>query len=147
MLAVDSSSSGFVDRTVGNTKNVAPYDLLPLRNTFDKTQDPEVKNYFIAKQLYQQGYDLCLSIPRKTDEETVNKYEKEIRKAAETLVDAWLMDDRATPMTERILSLGQQYELVLLKNIPEELKDSYYVKHSLLFSSWILLVGFQYKAW
>lgn len=51
------------------------------------------------------------------------------------MVDAWMLDDKTAPMSERILILGQQYEKALLKNIPEEQKEGFFVKDSLLFSA------------
>jgi hypothetical protein len=63
------------------------------------------------------------------------------------MIQAWLLDDRAAPMSERILILGQQYEKVLLRDVPESEKEGYFTKESLLFSAWILLVGRQFKHW
>lgn len=77
----------------------------------------------------------------------MTQYEEDIKTAAETLVDAWMLDDKAAPMSERVLILGQQYEKVLLKNIPEEQREGFFIKQSLLFSAWILMVGRQYQHW
>ncbi|KAI8647325.1 hypothetical protein BD408DRAFT_335304 [Parasitella parasitica] len=98
-----------------------------------------------AKELFRKGYELCMTIPRSLDDDVLEKHEEDIKTASETMVASWIMDDKAAPMSERILILGQQFEKVLLKNIPEEEKEGFFVKDSLLFSAWILLVGRQHK--
>ncbi|KAI8990149.1 hypothetical protein BDB01DRAFT_780183 [Pilobolus umbonatus] len=135
----------YQDRFLDGSQQIIPFDLLDARGKADDCDDPSAKVYKEAKELFHKGYELCMSIPRTLDDEVLNQYEDEIRTASETMVEAWLMDDKAAPMSERILILGQQYEKVLLKHIPEEEKEGFFVKDSLLFSAWILLVGKQYK--
>ncbi|KAI7884957.1 hypothetical protein K492DRAFT_124489 [Lichtheimia hyalospora FSU 10163] len=95
--------------------------------------------------MFRKGYDLAMTIPRTLEDDSLTQYEEDIKTAAETLVDAWMLDDKAAPMSERVLILGQQYEKVLLKNIPEEQREGFFIKQSLLFSAWILMVGRQYQ--
>lgn len=137
----------YQDRFLEGSQRIVPYDLLEARGNADKSDDPDAKIYREAKELFRKGYELCMSIPRSLDDDVLEKHEEDIKTASETMVEAWIMDDKAAPMSERILILGQQYEKVLLKNIPEEQKEGFYVKDSLLFSAWILLVGRQFKHW
>jgi hypothetical protein len=148
MLGLESSPEPTtLDQHFKALKRVSHYELLGLRNTVEASLDSEAKNYFTAKELYDKGLALCRDIPTETKYDTLDLYEDLIRKASETLVDAWLTDDRATHLSERILVLGQQYELLLLKSVPEEQKESYYSKYTLLFSSWILLAGHHFEQW
>lgn len=137
----------YQDRFLEGSQRIVPYDLLEARGNADKSEDPDAKIYREAKELFRKGYELCMTIPRSLEDDVLEKYEEDIKTASETMVDAWIMDDKAAPMSERILILGQQYEKVLLKNIPEEEKEGFFVKDSLLFSAWILLVGRQFKHW
>lgn len=137
----------YQDRFLEGSQRIVPYDLLEARGNADKSTDPDAKTYREAKELFRKGYELCMTIPRSLDDDILEKHEEDIKTASETMVEAWIMDDKAAPMSERILILGQQYEKVLLKNIPEEQKEGFYVKDSLLFSAWILLVGRQFKHW
>ncbi|KAI8988069.1 hypothetical protein BDF20DRAFT_304185 [Mycotypha africana] len=135
----------YQDRFIESSARIVPYDLLEARGNADKINDPDATNYKAAKEKFREGYELCMSIPRTLDDDILAKHEDDIKQASETMVAAWLMDDRAAPMSERILILGQQYEKVLLKDLPEEQKEGFFVKDSLLFSAWILLVGKQFK--
>ncbi|CAO0796825.1 unnamed protein product [Mucor circinelloides] len=135
----------YQDRFLEGSQRIVPYDLLAARGNADKVNDPDAKVYMEAKELFRKGYELCMTIPRSLDDDVLEKYEEDIKTASETMVEAWIMDDKAAPMSERILILGQQFEKVLLKNIPEEEKEGFFVKDSLLFSAWILLVGRQHK--
>lgn len=101
----------------------------------------------MAKAEFQKGYRKCLEIPASLDDETLEVYRAKIIDAAETMVHAWLIDDKAAPMSEKVLILGQQYEKVLLKDVPADQKEGFFVKESLLFSAWILLIGKQYGHW
>ncbi|KAI9483774.1 MAG: hypothetical protein EXX96DRAFT_606731 [Benjaminiella poitrasii] len=141
----ETDQQEYQDRFLEGSQRIVPYDLLVARGKADKVNDPDALTYKRAKELFQKGYSLCMTVPRSLDDEVLEKYEEEIKESSETMVEAWLMDDNAAPMSERILILGQQYEKVLLKNIPEEQKEGFFVKDSLLFSAWILLVGRQYK--
>ncbi|ORZ14160.1 hypothetical protein BCR42DRAFT_492791 [Absidia repens] len=134
----------YQDRYLEGSHQFVAYDLLEARGKSGETTDPDVKRYQEAKTLFRKGYDLCMTIPRSLEDDVLDKYEDDIKSSAETMVDAWLLDDKAAPMSERVLILGQQYEKVLLKNIPEDQKEGFFVKYSLLFSAWILLVGKQF---
>ncbi|GAA5795646.1 hypothetical protein HPULCUR_001008 [Helicostylum pulchrum] len=135
----------YQDRFLEGSQRIVPYDLLEARGNAEKSDDPDAKIYRQAKELFRKGYELCMTIPRSLDDQVLEKHEEDIKTASETMVEAWIMDDKAAPMSERILILGQQYEKVLLKNIPEEQKEGFFVRDSLLFSAWILLVGRQFK--
>ncbi|KAI9304504.1 hypothetical protein BJ944DRAFT_181582 [Cunninghamella echinulata] len=135
----------YVDRYLEGSQQFIAYDLLEARGKSGETTDPGVKKYQEAKALFRKGYDLCMTIPRSLEDSVLDEYEEDIKTSAETMVDAWLIDDKSAPMSERVLILGQQYEKVLLKNIPEEEKEGFFVKYSLLFSAWILLVGKQFE--
>ncbi|KAI7862595.1 hypothetical protein BDF14DRAFT_1735851 [Spinellus fusiger] len=121
------------------------YDLLAARGKAEETTDPDVQRYQKAKALFLQGYDLCMTIPRTLEDDVLEKYEEDVKKAAETMISAWIMDEKAAPMSERVLILGQQYEKVLLRPIPKDQQEGFYIKESLFFSAWILLVGKQYQ--
>lgn len=137
----------YQDRFLEGSQRIVPYDLLEARGNADKVDDPDAKVYKEAKELFRKGYELCMKIPRSLDDDVLEQHEEDIKTASETMVESWIMDDKAAPMSERILILGQQFEKVLLKNIPEEEKEGFFVKDSLLFSAWILLVGRQHKHW
>lgn len=137
----------YQDRFLEGSQRIVPYDLLEARGNADKVDDPDAKVYKEAKELFRKGYELCMKIPRSLDDDVLEQYEEDIKTASETMVESWIMDDKAAPMSERILILGQQFEKVLLKHIPEEEKEGFFVKDSLLFSAWILLVGRQHKHW
>ncbi|KAI9277429.1 hypothetical protein BY458DRAFT_472245 [Sporodiniella umbellata] len=135
----------YQDRFLEGSQRIVSYDLLEARGKLAECTDPDAKIYQQAKEDFRKGYELALTIPRSLEDDVLEKHEEDIKTASETMVGAWLLDERAAPMSERILILGQQYEKVLLKNIPEEEKEGFYVKDSLLFSAWILLVGKQFK--
>ncbi|KAI9029079.1 hypothetical protein CLU79DRAFT_832452 [Phycomyces nitens] len=135
----------YEDRFLEGNQRIIAYDLLEARGKSSETTDPDVQRYKKAKDLFKKGYDLCMSIPRSLEEDVLEKYEHEVRESAEDMIEAWLMDEKAAPMSERVLILGQQYEKVLLRNIPEEQKEGFFIKESLLFSAWILLVGKQFQ--
>jgi hypothetical protein len=146
-VATQQEEGEYQDRFLEGSQRIVAYDLLEANGNLGKTDDPSAKVYVEAKKQFRQGYDLCMTIPRSLDDDVLEKYEEDIKTASETMVDAWMLDDKAAPMSERILILGQQYEKALLKNIPEEQKEGFFVKDSLLFSAWILLVGRQFKHW
>ncbi|KAF7723173.1 hypothetical protein EC973_002308 [Apophysomyces ossiformis] len=141
----ETKEEEYQDRFLKGGPSIIAYDLLEGRGKANETTDPDVKVYQQAKEMFRKGYDLCMTIPRTLEESVLEKYEEDIKDAAETMVNAWLLDDKAAPMSERVLILGQQYEKVLLKNIPEEQKEGFFIKESLLFSAWILHVGRQYQ--
>ncbi|ORZ03232.1 hypothetical protein BCR43DRAFT_482964 [Syncephalastrum racemosum] len=143
--AAQQQEGEYQDRFLEGSQRIIAYDLLDARGKSEETTDPDVKRYREAKQTFLKGYDLAMTIPRSLDEDVLDKHEEDVKTAAETMVSAWLMDDKAAPMSERVLILGQQYEKVLLKHIPEEQKEGFFIKDSLLFSAWILLVGKQYQ--
>jgi hypothetical protein len=145
--AGETGNGEYQDRFLDGSNRIIAYDLLQARDKVNETDDPDAKRYFEAKELYRKGYDLAMSIPPVLEGDVLDKHEEDIKTAAEDMVAAWVMDDKAAPMSERVLILGQQFEKVLLKNIPEEQQEGFFVKDSLLFSAWILLVGKQFDHW
>ena len=137
----------YKDRFLEGSQRIIAYDLLEARGKSNETTDPDVKRYKKAKELFRKGYDLCMTIPRSLDEDVLLEHEEDVKTSAETLVNAWLLDDKAAPMSERVLILGQRYEKVLLKDVAEADREGFFIKESLLFSAWILLVGRQYQHW
>ncbi|CAO3672311.1 unnamed protein product [Umbelopsis vinacea] len=140
-----NESGEYQDRFLDGSNRIIAYNLLQARDKLNDTTDPDAKRYFEAKELFRKGYELAISIPPLLEADILDKHEEDIKTAAEDMVAAWVMDDKAAPMSERVLILGQQYEKVLLKNIPEDQQEGFFVKDSLLFSAWILLVGKQYE--
>ncbi|KAI8369601.1 uncharacterized protein BYT42DRAFT_503094 [Radiomyces spectabilis] len=145
VVETDKKEEEYQDRFLEGSQRIIAYDLLEARGKANETTDPDVKRYSEAKELFRKGYDLCMSVPRTLDDDVLLKHEQDVKTAAETLVAAWMLDDKAAPMSERVLILGQQYEKVLLKDVPEDKREGFFVKESLLFSAWILLVGKQYQ--
>ncbi len=45
-----------------------------------------------------------------SEEETLKKYEQKILESTKYLVEAFLLDEKATDMLPRIMTLAQQYE-------------------------------------
>ncbi|CAG8724766.1 17725_t:CDS:2, partial [Acaulospora morrowiae] len=99
------------------------YDLLEERKKRNETDDPEVEEYFKAKELFTKGYELASKIPDNSEEETLKKYEREIFESTQYLVEAFLLDDKATEMSSRIMSLAQQYEKLLKLGEDSEKKE------------------------
>ncbi|OZJ02144.1 hypothetical protein BZG36_05233, partial [Bifiguratus adelaidae] len=127
----------YEDRFLEGGERLMVYDLLEMQGRRDQTTDPDVQQYLEAKRLYKQGYEKCFKIPKSLEEDELVPHAEEIKDAAETMVSAWLMDDRGASMSERVLILGQQYEKILLKDIPESEREGFFVRESLLFSAWI----------
>ncbi|CAG8500881.1 5582_t:CDS:2 [Acaulospora colombiana] len=105
---------------ITDTENIADrsnrineYELLLSREKRKDTTDPEVEKYFKAKELYVKGFGLASKIPEDSEEETLRKHEQEILESTQFLVEAFLLDDKATEMSPRIMSLAQQYENLL----------------------------------
>ncbi|KAI8881720.1 hypothetical protein K501DRAFT_222555 [Backusella circina FSU 941] len=145
-VATEQQPKEYQDRFLEGAQRLVPYDLLESNGNLSKSTDPCLQVYMDAKLKFKKGYDLCLNqIPRSLEDDVLKEHEAKIREASELMIQAWLMDDRAAPMSERILILGQQYEKVLLREVPESEKEGFFTKESLLFSAWILLVGRQFK--
>lgn len=128
-----------------NTQRTQEYDYLELNNTRSKTTDPDVARYFAARDQFRKGMNIANDIPTGLDEETLERNSKDIVKASHLIVDAWVQDEKAVQMHQRVLVLGQQFEKVLLKDVPEKNQENFYTKESLLFSAWILMRGQQYS--
>ena len=69
--------------------------------------------YFKAKELFTKGIEIASKVPDDSEEETLKTHEHEILESTKYLVEAFLVDDRATKMSPRIMSLAQQYEKLI----------------------------------
>ncbi|KAF9145888.1 hypothetical protein BGX30_006028 [Mortierella sp. GBA39] len=135
------------------------YDLLEIRGTKDKTTDPLVKIYFEAKELYQGAMERLNQIPEGADAELIEKHKDEIVSVTGDLMRAFLMDEKACVMNQRILKLAEQYEAYVQKYNPEntstttveneeegaEQSNTIYTKDSVVFVIWILFGGQQFS--
>ncbi|KAG0309822.1 hypothetical protein BGZ97_012964 [Linnemannia gamsii] len=135
------------------------YDLLEIRSTKDTTTDPNVKTYFEAKELYQGAMDRLNQIPEGADAELIEKHKDDIVSVTGDLMRAFLMDEKACIMNQRILKLAEQYETYVQKYNPEntstttveneeegaEQSNTIYTKDSVVFVIWILFGGKQFS--
>ncbi|CAG8480842.1 23977_t:CDS:2 [Cetraspora pellucida] len=122
-----------------------------LRDKRKETEDPEVAEYFKAKELFTNGINIASKIPDDSNEETLKAHEKEIRESTKCLVEAFLLDEKATEMSPRIMSLAQQYEKLLKLQYdysPPEEADTFepeFTRESLILVIWLLFNGKQYQ--
>jgi hypothetical protein len=63
--------------------------------------------------LFTKGFEIATKVPEDSEEETLRAHEYEILESTKYLVEAFLVDDRATEMSPRIMSLAQQYEKLI----------------------------------
>jgi len=89
------------------------YESLEQRNKRKETDNPEVEEYFKARELFTKGFEIASKVPEDSEEETLRAHEHEILESTKYLVEAFLVDDRATEMSPRIMSLAQQYEKLI----------------------------------
>ncbi|CAG8493944.1 6890_t:CDS:2, partial [Ambispora leptoticha] len=110
--------------------------------------------YFKAKELFQQGLELASKIPNETTDEILRKHEGDIFEATKYLVEAFLVDEKATDMSPRIMSLAQQYEKLLKlqyggeDNERREEIDTLepeFTRESLILVIWLLFNGKQFQ--
>ncbi|KAI1320853.1 hypothetical protein EDD11_009810 [Mortierella claussenii] len=134
------------------------YDLLEIRGTKDQTADPLVKNYFEAKEIFTKAMERLNEIPEGADAELIEKHKDQIVSATSDLMRAFLMDEKACAMNQRILKLAEQYETYVQKYNPEgtstatveseddgaEQQTTIYTKDSVVFVIWILFSGQQF---
>ncbi|KAG0044973.1 hypothetical protein BGZ83_009749 [Gryganskiella cystojenkinii] len=134
------------------------YDLLETRGTKDQTTDPLVKNYFEAKELFAKAMERLNEIPEGADKELIEKHKDEIISVTGDLMKAFLMDEKACVMNQRILKLAEQYETYVQTHNPEgtstatveseeegaEQQTTIYTKDSVVFVIWILYSGQQF---
>ncbi|KAF9897987.1 hypothetical protein BX616_004664 [Lobosporangium transversale] len=135
------------------------YDLLEVNGTKDKTTDPLVKKYFEAKELFAKANERLDQIPEGTDAELIEKHKDEIVSVTKDLMQAFLLDDKACLMNQRILKLAEQYEAYVQANNPEgtstatadseeegaEQQTTVYTRDSVIFVIMILWSGGQYE--
>lgn len=129
------------------------YDLLETNNTKDKTTDPLVKNYFEAKELFEKSMTLLNAIPEGAEPELIEKHKDEIVEVTKGLMKAFLLDEKACVMNQRILKLAEQYEVYVQTHNPEgtstatvdseeedaEQQTTIYTKDSVVFGTFFFL--------
>ncbi|KAF9278456.1 hypothetical protein BGZ68_008568 [Mortierella alpina] len=135
------------------------YDLLAIRGTKDNTTDPLVKTYFEARELFTKAMERLNLIPEGSDPDLIEKHKDEIVSVTSDLMRAFLMDEKACVMNQRILKLAEQYEIYVQKYNPEgtststteseeegaETQTTIYTKDSVVFVIWILFSGQQFQ--
>ncbi|KAG0355249.1 hypothetical protein BGZ54_001243 [Gamsiella multidivaricata] len=135
------------------------YDLLEIRGTKDQTTDPLVKTYFEAKDIFTKAMERLSQIPEGSDAELIEKHKDDIVSVTSDLMRAFLMDEKACAMSQRILKLAEQYESYVQKYNPENTSTStveseeegaeqhttIYTKDSVVFVIWILFSGQQFS--
>ncbi|KAF9980546.1 hypothetical protein BGZ75_008317 [Mortierella antarctica] len=135
------------------------FDLLVLNGTKDKTTDPLAKNYFEAKELFTKAMERLNEIPEGADAELIEKHKDEIVSVTKDLMQAFLLDDKACVMNQRILKLAEQYEMYVQTYNPEgtstatvdsdeegaEQQTTIYTKDSVVFVIMILWCGQQFE--
>ncbi|KAG0303571.1 hypothetical protein BGZ98_006519 [Dissophora globulifera] len=135
------------------------FDLLEINGTKDKTTDPLVKKYFEAKELFAKANERLIEIPEGAELELVNKHKDEIVAVTKDLMEAFLLDEKACKLNQRILKLAEQYELYVQTDNPEntstttvdseeegaEQQTTIYTRDSVIFVIMILWSGGQYE--
>ncbi|GJJ76751.1 hypothetical protein EMPS_09110 [Entomortierella parvispora] len=135
------------------------FDLLEANGTKDKTTDPLVKNYFEAKELFSKAMERLNEIPEGADAELIEKHKDEIVSVTKDLMAAFLLDEKATQMNQRILKLAEQYEMYVQTYNPEgtstatvdsdeegaEQQTTIYTRDSVVFVIMILWCGQQFE--
>ncbi|KAG0045694.1 hypothetical protein BGZ83_009075 [Gryganskiella cystojenkinii] len=135
------------------------YDLLELHGTKDKTTDPLVKKYFDAKELFASAMERLNQIPEGAEAELIEKHKDEIIAVTRDLMAAFLLDEKATQMNQRILKLAEQYEAYVQTYNPEgtstatvdsdeegaEQHTTIYTRDSVIFVIMILWCGQQWE--
>ncbi|KAF9363053.1 hypothetical protein BGX34_005000 [Mortierella sp. NVP85] len=135
------------------------FDLLEINGTKDKTTDPLVKKYFEAKELFAKANERLNEIPEGAEAELVEKHKDEIVSVTKDLMQAFLLDEKACQLNQRILKLAEQYELYVQTNNPEgtststvdseeegaEQQTTIYTRDSVIFVIMILWSGGQFE--
>ena len=154
------------------------YDLLETKGTKDQTSDPLVKVrsmtllllrttsrlmvlmlnlslsqiYFEAKEIFSKAMERLNQIPEGADKELIEKHKDEIVSVTSDLMRAFLMDEKACIMNQRILKLAEQYETYVQTYNPEgtstatveseeegaEQQTTIYTKDSVVFGTCLL---------
>ncbi|KAF9435462.1 hypothetical protein BGZ76_006248 [Entomortierella beljakovae] len=135
------------------------FDLLEANGNKDKTTDPLAKKYFEAKELYAKAIERLNEIPEGGDAELVEKHKDEIDSVTKDIMKAFLLDDKACQITQRILKLAEQYEVYVQTHNPEgtstttaeseeegaEQQTTIYTRDSVIFVIMILWTGGQFE--
>ncbi|CAG8574769.1 1474_t:CDS:2 [Funneliformis caledonium] len=103
------------------------YDLLERRNKRRETNDPEVEEYFKAKELFKKGLEVASKIPDKSDKETLRAHENEILESTKFLMVEAQKSENLNPSQD-----GHD-------NIEPE-----FTRESLILVIWLLFNGKQY---
>ncbi|PKC75689.1 hypothetical protein RhiirA1_448596 [Rhizophagus irregularis] len=67
----------------------------------------------LKRELFIKGFEIASKVPEDSDDETLKAHGQQILEATKYLVEAFLIDDNATEMSPRIMSLAQQYEKLI----------------------------------
>ncbi|KAG0253607.1 hypothetical protein BG011_006257 [Mortierella polycephala] len=135
------------------------FDLLEVNGTKDKTTDPLVKNYFEAKELFAKAMERLDEIPEGAEAELIEKHKDEIVSVTSDLMKAFLLDEKACQINQRILKLAEQYEMYVQTHNPEgtstatvdseeegaESQTTIYTRDSVVFVIMILWTGGQFE--
>ncbi|KAF8940969.1 hypothetical protein EDD21DRAFT_373086 [Dissophora ornata] len=135
------------------------FDLLEVNGTKDKTTDPLVKKYFEAKELFAKANERLNEIPEGAELELIEKHKDEIVAVTKDLMQAFLLDEKACQLNQRILKLAEQYELYVQTYNPEgtstatvdseeegaEQQTTIYTRDSVIFVIMILWSGGQFE--
>ncbi|CAJ0764157.1 20883_t:CDS:2, partial [Entrophospora sp. SA101] len=72
----------------------------------------KLRRYCIYQKQFnlQYGSKIAEEIPTDSEEKTLKEYEQKILESTKYLVEAFLIDEKATDMSSRIMNLAQQYE-------------------------------------
>ncbi|KAF9911774.1 hypothetical protein EC991_002502 [Linnemannia zychae] len=156
---VEGKEAPGIAASTPETQGRNDYDLLEVRGTKDQTTDPLVKAYFEAKELYQSAMERLNKIPEGSDAELIETHKDDIVAVTKDLMSAFLSDEKACVMNQRILKLAEQYEAYVQKYNPEntstttveneeedsEQTNTIYTKDSVVFVIWILFGGQQFS--
>ncbi|KAF8966362.1 hypothetical protein BGZ46_000396 [Entomortierella lignicola] len=135
------------------------FDLLEVNGTKDKTTDPLVKKYFESKEIFAKALERLNEIPEGSDAELVEKHKDEIASVTKDLMKAFLLDEKACQINQRILKLAEQYEVYVQTHNPEgtstataeseeegaEQQTTIYTRDSVIFVIMILWSGGQFE--
>ncbi|KAG0366871.1 hypothetical protein BC939DRAFT_451205 [Gamsiella multidivaricata] len=135
------------------------FDLLEVNGTKDKTTDPLVKKYFEAKELFAKANERLNEIPEGAETELIEKHKDDIVAVTKDLMQAFLLDEKACQLNQRILKLAEQYELYVQTYNPEgtstatvdseeegaEQQTTIYTRDSVIFVIMILWSGGQFE--
>lgn len=77
------------------------------------------QNYFEAKELFAKAMERLNEIPEGAEAELIEKHKDEIVSVTSDLMKAFLLDEKACQINQRILKLAEQYEMYVQTHNPE----------------------------